>query len=98
MTESCEILVTEWEDGQVVAGEIILEDGKLSFSATKGYEVLMGNVMEDKTFVADNVFDRANDPKAWLQNLPGVYTGSVVRARLVNSRDHDVRLVCKEHR
>jgi hypothetical protein len=91
MSESCEILVTEWEGGQDVAGEIILEDGKLSFSATKGYEVLMENVMEGKTFFGETLFDPANDPKAWLRSLPSFYTGSIVRARLVNSQDHDVR-------
>ena len=89
MSESCEILVTEWE-GQVVAGEIIFRDGKLSFSATKGYEILMENLMEDKTFVGEKVFDPANDPKAWLRSLTNFYTGSVVRARLVNSQDRDV--------
>ena len=81
MSESCEILVTEWEGGQVVAGEIIFRDGKLSFSATKGYEVLMENVMAGKTFVGEKVFDPVNDPKAWLQSLPGFYTGSILRAR-----------------
>jgi hypothetical protein len=90
MSESCEILVTEWEGGQIVAGEIIFKDGKLSFSATKGYEILMGNVMEDKTFVEEKVFDPAKDPKAWLRSLPSFHTGSIVRARLVKSRDRGV--------
>jgi hypothetical protein len=95
MSESCEILVTEWEEGQVVAGEIIFREGKLSFSAVKGYETLMGIIMEEKTFVGEKVFDPAKDPKAWLQNLPSLYTGSRLRARLVNSQDRDVRLVRK---
>jgi len=81
MSESCEILVTEWEAGQVVAGEIIFKDGELSFSAAKGYEILMGSVMKDKTFVGEEVSDPANDPKAWLRSLPSFYTGSIVRAR-----------------
>lgn len=85
MSEFCEILVTEWDAGQVVAGEIVFRDGELSFSATKGYEILMQNVMEDKTFVAENVFDPAKDAKAWLRSLPSFYTGSVMRARLVSS-------------
>jgi hypothetical protein len=90
MSESCEILVTDWEEGQVVAGEINFRDGQLSFSATKGYEILMENVLEDKSIVGETVFDPANDPRAWLQNLPGFYTGSIVRARLVKSQDRDV--------
>ena len=90
MSESCEILFTEWEDGQVVAGEIIFRDGKLSFSATKGYELLMENVMEDKTFVGEKVFDPARDPKDWLRSLPSFYTGSILRARPVKSQDRDV--------
>lgn len=53
MSDSCEILVTEWDGRQVVAGEIIFDDGKLSVSATKGYEVLMENVMEDEIFVGE---------------------------------------------
>ena len=85
MSVSCEILVTDWERGQVVAGEIIFTDGKLSSSAAKGYEILIGNVMEAETYVGEKVFDRANDPKAWLQSLPHFYTGSVVRARLSKS-------------
>ena len=83
MTKSCEILVTEWEEGQVVAGEIVFNDEGLSFSVTKGYEILMENVVEDKTFVGEKVFDPAKDPKAWLRSLPSFYTGSIVRARLV---------------
>jgi hypothetical protein len=85
MSVSCEILVTDWDDGQVVAGEIVLRDGKLSFSSKKGFEVLMENVIQNKTFVGKKVFDPANDPKAWLQSLPSSYTGSIVRARLVRS-------------
>lgn len=81
MRKSCEILVTEWEDGQVVAGEIILEDGKLSLSATKGYEILMQNVIADRIFLGENVLDPVHDPKAWLRSLPSFYTGSIVRAR-----------------
>jgi hypothetical protein len=82
MSESCEILVTEWEEGQVVAGRIIFKHGQLSLSSvTKGYEVLMENVMAGKTFVGKKVFDPVNDPKAWLQSLPGFYTGSILRAR-----------------
>lgn len=91
MSESCEILVTDWEEGQVVAGEIILTDGKLSSSATKGYEVLMGNVIEDKAFAGEDVFDPAKDPKDWLRSLPTFYTGSIVRARLAKSQDRDIR-------
>jgi hypothetical protein len=90
MSECCEILVTEWEEGQVVAGEIILMSGKLSFSATKGYEILMENVMKDNIFVGEKVFDPTKDPNAWLRSLPSFYTGSIVRARLVKSRDRDV--------
>ena len=95
MSESCEILVTEWEEGQVVAGEIIFKDGKLSFSARKGYEILMENVMKGKTFVGEKACDPADDPKAWLRSLPSFYTGSVMRARLVKSQDRAVRPVRK---
>jgi hypothetical protein len=84
MLESCEILVTEWE-GQVVAGELIFEDGELRFSATKGHEILMQNIMESKTYVGEKVFDPIKDPRAWLRSLPTCYTGSVVRARLAKS-------------
>lgn len=84
MSESCEILVTQREDGQVVAGEIILEDGELTFYATKGYGALMENIITGKTFVGERVFDPTIDPIAWLQSLPCCYTGSIVRAQLVN--------------
>ena len=95
MSVSCEILVTEWEGGQVVAGKIIFRDGKLSFSATKGYEVLMENVMEDKTVVGKKVFHPAIHPKDWLRSLPRFYTGSIVRARLAKSHHRAVRPVRK---
>ena len=90
MSESCEILVTEWEEGQVVAGEIIFRDGKVSFSATKGYELLMQNIMADRIFVGEKAFDPASDPIAWLRSLPSFYTGSIVRAQPVKSEDGDV--------
>ena len=82
MNESCEILVTEWEQGQILAGEITFEDGKLCFSARQGYKALMTNIMKDKTFIAEKEFDPARDPKDWLRSLPSFYTGSMVRARL----------------
>lgn len=85
MSESCEILVMEWEEGQAVAGEIILEDSKLSFSARKGYEALMENVVAGKTFVGEKLFDPVVDPKAWLRSLECFYSGSSIRARLVLS-------------
>lgn len=81
MSESCEILVTEWEDGQIVAGEIVLKDGKLSFTATNGYEILLTNIVGTTTFDRGKVFDPANDPRAWLRSLRSFYTGSIVRAR-----------------
>jgi hypothetical protein len=95
MSESCEILVTEWEEGQVVAGEIIFSNGKLSFSAAKGYEILMGNVMASETFLGEKVFDPTKDPKAWLQSLPSFYTGSIVRAWQLKPQNGDEWLVCK---
>ena len=95
MSEFCEILVTERKVGQVVAGEIILNEGKFSFTATKGYEFLMENVMEAKTFVGENVFDPTKNPRAWLRSLPSYYSGSIVRARLVKSQDRDVRRIRK---
>ena len=96
MIESCEILVTDWDEGQIVAGAIFLKDGKLSVSLTKGHEVLMQNVMENRTFVGEKLFDPAKDPKAWLRSLPSFYTGSIVRARLVKSLDRHIRIVCRE--
>lgn len=82
MSESREILVTEWDAGQVVAGEIIFRNGKVSFSAAKGYETLIKSITQGKTSVGGKVFDPTNDPKAWLRSLPSFYTGSIVRARL----------------
>lgn len=96
MSESCEILVTEWETGQVVAGRIIFKDGKLSVAATKGYETLMESVIAGKTSFGEGVFDRTKDPKVWLRSLPSLYTGSIVRARLARSQDGDFGLICKE--
>lgn len=82
MSESCHILVTEWEGGQAVAGEILLEDGRLSFSAERGYEVLMENVMQGRIFAGERVSDRIKDPKAWLRSLPSFYNGGILRAQL----------------
>lgn len=82
MSASCEILVTEWDGGQAVVGEIILKDEELSFSAKHGYELFMENVMQGKTFVGEKVCDPTTDPEAWLRSLPSCYTGSIVRARL----------------
>jgi len=93
MCEYCEILVTEWDEGQVVAGEIIVSDEKLSFSAKRGYEMLMENVMQDKTFVGEKAFDPTKDPKAWLRSLPSFYSGSIIRARpRLNPVESEVRL------
>jgi hypothetical protein len=80
------MLITDWHTGQIVAGKIILEDGKLRFLSKRGWEAFVETIMKDKTFVGESVFDPIKDPRAWLRSLPSYYTGSIVRARLLKSQ------------
>lgn len=73
MNEKCEILETNWDKGQVLAGTITLKNGKLTSHAEKGYSILMNNVMKDSKGV---------DPKKWFKGLPKFYDGVALRARM----------------
>jgi hypothetical protein len=79
-----DILVTvSGDEGQVKAGSIWLEDGKLRFTAKPKYEQLMQNLVGDDEIVAD---DEGRDlspkttPEEWFKKLPVLYSGSYLRA------------------
>lgn len=77
----CEILLTT-EDGQKVAGVVIFGPGGLLATPTKGYEVLMKNVMATDHEV-DGKEVSPEDMKAWFESLPRHYSGSYMRARMI---------------
>lgn len=83
MSEACEILVTTFNEGQVVAGKITLEKGKLKATSNKGYEDLIKNIRTSNTLVKGKELDSKKNPEAWLHSLPSFYTGMHLRARLV---------------
>jgi hypothetical protein len=82
--ERCELLVTSWH-GQIVAGEIVLQNGKLRCFANKGYETLMKSVRSECTYVG-KVFDPTKDPKGWFNSLPLAYSGILLRAWMVRGK------------
>jgi hypothetical protein len=68
-----EILITDWEKGQVTAGSLFVDDGKLKVTATPGYENLMENIRAE---------GKGKEPKKYLDDVLRKYaTGSMIRAR-----------------
>lgn len=82
MIKTCEILVTTWDEGQVVAGKITLENGKLSSHPNKGWNGVLKEVRESKIRIKEKEYDPKEDPAGWFRNLPKYYSGSMVRAQI----------------
>ena len=89
MNLTVEILLTDVQEGkQVLAGEISLKGGKLKLSPKAGYEDLLQRLKEN--------FDEENETaKDFVKNLPRLYSGSALRARLVNLNSEDGKLLRK---
>jgi len=74
-------MVTE-PKGQVLAGTITFDGDKLEHTITKGYEILMNDILEDSVYSKQKggqVFAK-DDPHTWFKNLPMQYSGSYLRA------------------
>lgn len=82
-SESSEILITRWTKEkddleQVLAGTVILKDGKLSFKAEAGHKIAMDSVKEES---------EGKDPTKWFHSLPRMFDGIALRARLLKKGD-----------
>jgi len=84
-TRTCEMLVTT-TSGQASAGRIVLSGNVLSAEAAPGHETLMRSVMENPVVAFDKCFTAVGDPEKWFEGLPLQYTGSYLRARIVERR------------
>lgn len=69
-----EILVTEWEKGQVSAGTITVVKGKLKASPTEGYERMLQSFIEEQD----------DDPESYLKSLPKKYNGNMLRVKILD--------------
>jgi len=74
---TCEILETDWDKGQVLAGKITLKNGKLQFSAEKGFQVLVDSFKEEAKM------DAGKDLQWWMKSLPRKYSGTVLRVKYI---------------
>lgn len=87
-----EILVTDAEDNQVVAGSLRLnsEGDGIIVDAFDGYGPMMDEIVTEPVFVDDDPLFVEDDPETWLELLPYRYTGSHMRAQIV-TEDADVK-------
>jgi len=79
---TCEILILKPDGTQQLAGTVELNNGKISASPRKGYERMFENILADSHWVNRKLITR-EDPEAWFRSLPAMYSGSYMRARLV---------------
>ena len=87
---TCDILLTT-EDGQILAGYFELKGGVLTAHPIKGHELLFARTVSEpnripgpKGYVEGVSVTAAEDPVKWFNLLPWNYTGSRVRARIIN--------------
>jgi len=71
--KKCEMLMTTSE-GQEVGCTLFLDGDRVTFQATPGHEVLMRNMMNDVPVTG---------VEKWFDSLPRQYTGSYLRAKIV---------------
>lgn len=84
MKRIAQILLTK-STGQIEAGEIIFDAGKLSYIARPGHERLMGTIRHDPIPTKDALLVPGVDPEKWFNALPVQYNGSYVRARILSA-------------
>jgi hypothetical protein len=77
----CEILRLT-ENGQVLAGRILLNRSKITAQPEKGYPVLLDNIINEPMLVDKKLMVASDDPARWFRALPKVYTGSYQRAHM----------------
>jgi hypothetical protein len=78
-----EMLITQRDGDQLVAGSVTLADGRVTVQAAPGYELLMENTLAGSHLV-DGGRKRVtakSDPVQWMRAFPENYNGSYLRAR-----------------
>jgi hypothetical protein len=83
----CEILSTR-KTGQELAGTLSLRDGEITAERQKGYERLMANILEETVWVEDQKkkVTKEDDPRLWFAILPREYSGTYLRALLIEDQ------------
>lgn len=79
------ILATE-SDGQVRAGLLRSNGGKLGIESNKSYEGLMQSVSEIRCLDGEDLVT-SKEPERWLELLPQNINGSSIRAEIAEDDD-----------
>ena|ERR1700694_250598 len=92
MSRACELVVTTG-DGQIVAGTLTEDNGKIASHPMPGYETLCDNVLAGSHIVEGGrrQITADDDPQEWFRNLPREYSGSYLRARILDENKVDSR-------
>ncbi len=80
------MLITERDGGQRVAGTIKLAEGRITGEAADGYQLLIERTLEDKHFIDGGraTVTATSDPLRWIQSLPENYSGTYLRAQILD--------------
>jgi hypothetical protein len=77
----CNFLATTG-DGQELCGYLLLEGKKIKVRPSSRYKILFQNVMDGSNDAEEKKMLK-DDPVSWMRNLPKKYSGSYLRAQIV---------------
>lgn len=89
----CQILLTR-KNGIEVAGTVMLDDGKVLYSAESHHEGMMADVARRPVIADDEKVFPGDDPQRWFNNLPNMYNGTYMRARILSGGASEQKIVC----
>jgi hypothetical protein len=70
-------------EGQILAGTFSLDGKKLKIEANNGYEHMMKSISEYVCIDDEEEVTSEENPKRWIELLPKNFSGSYVRAEVV---------------
>jgi len=82
--KTCDVLLTT-NEGQLVAGTIVLDGGHVFGVPVQGYEALLQNILESPVVGPHGKFFREKTPVGWFEGLPYQYNGSRLKVTPVKS-------------
>lgn len=86
MRRECEIIAVGDEGGPETAAIVVFDEGKIAVNPEPGREELARQLGEQEFWIegGERSVTASSDPEAWFEALPSNFTGSRLRARLVN--------------
>lgn len=80
MSLSIRMWETDSNGDQEKVGTFTLKDGAVMFDG----DPVIGQLLDEQNVIMDTVYTAQGDPEGWLRAMPRIYSGTYLRAELVD--------------